>query len=92
MSECTVNGVVMPSFRGQQPREVAVDLADEGVRAGDVHAVASRRGRVRSDEVIALLDGEHEEGVALVDPVLREPVEELSRAARHTSSITISPP
>ena len=44
---------------------------------GDVDAVAACRRRLIADEVIALVDREHEERVALVDAVRGEPVEEL---------------
>src|ERR671923_36997 len=58
---------------------VAVDLADVGVMAKrrGRQAVAAGRSRRVADEVIAFVNGEHEERVALVDPVGRQIGEEL---------------
>ena len=64
-------------LRPDHPPQVAVDLTDAVVVACDVDAVASRRCRLVADEVVSLVDREHEERVALVDPVGGEPVEEL---------------
>ena len=62
-----------PHHRAQVP----VDLAHTVVGASDVDAVTTRRCRRVADEVVALVDGDDEERVALVDAVVRETGEEL---------------
>ena len=65
-------------LRVDHPPEVCIDLPDVSVvvRAELRHAVAWAIG-CRADEVVALVDGEHEERVLLGDAVGGEPVEEL---------------
>ena len=60
----------------QQAGQVPVDLADLGVVAGDRHAVAAGRGSRTADEVVALVSGDHEQGVRLGDAVRGQPGEE----------------
>ena len=68
-------------LRGKKAAQVRVDLTDAVVRAGDRDAVAPGvRGRV-AHEMIALVDGEHEQCIVLCNPAHREPLEErLERA------------
>ena len=64
-------------LRPDHRAQVAVDLADAGVVAGRDDAIAARGRRLVSDKVVALVDGEDEERVALVDAVGGQAVEEL---------------
>ena len=63
---------------GQQPGEVGVDLADLAVRAWRIDTIAAGRARSATDKVVALVRGENEQGVALVDAVVGEAREELA--------------
>ena len=67
-----------PLLGREQTGQVAVDLTDQTVRARRRDAVAARRGRLGADEMIALLDGEDEERVALVDAGAGQPRKELA--------------
>ena len=74
----------VPELGVDHAAQVGVDLADaidRRVGARRIDAVATRIGGIRSSEVVALVDGEHEERVALVDPVGREPIEELAEGS-----------
>ena len=75
MSAWTVNGVVIPCCVASSP-QVAVHLTEQAVVARRGHAVAARRCRLRPGEVVALLDGDDEQRVALVDPVPGQAIEE----------------
>ena len=70
---------VVAELRLDHAPQVAVDLADRpgAVVARDRDAVATRVGRGRAGEVVALVHGEQEQRVRLVDPVRREAIEEL---------------
>src|SRR5207248_2201643 len=68
---------VVAELRLDHPAQVAVDFADTGVVATNIDAVASRGRRLVADEMVALVDREHEQRVRLVDPVRGEAVEEL---------------
>jgi len=60
---------------------VHIDLADLAVGAGRCHAVAVRGRRRAAHEVIALVGGEDEERIALVNAVLGEAGEELAESS-----------
>src|SRR5204863_8317252 len=60
---------------GEQAGQVSVDLAYLAVGAGGVHAVAVRRAGGAAHEVVALVRGDHEEGVIFVDAVGLKAVE-----------------
>jgi hypothetical protein len=49
--------------------EVGIDLADAVVRARRRHSVAAGRSRSVADEVVALVNGEHEKRVWMLPAV-----------------------
>src|SRR5260370_39552730 len=62
---------------GKQASVVGIDLADLRVRALGSHPIASRRAGGATGEVVALVRGEDEQGVALVGTVPGKALEEL---------------
>ena len=57
--------------------QIAVDLANLGVSARSVYAVAAGRAGRAACEVVVLIGRNHEQGIVLRDAVLRQAVEEL---------------
>ena len=56
--------------------QVGIDLAHAVVRARRRHPVATGRSRRIAGEVVAFVNGEHEQRVALVNSIRCKPVEE----------------
>src|SRR5262249_55724883 len=61
--------------------QVGVDLTHTMVVARSCHAVAASRRWVVTDKVIALIHGEHKQGVAFGDSIRSKPIKELLERA-----------